>query len=83
MIFFTIFGFFLFISIVATPFGTIFLVNNPYWIPVVVFILIFCTSERLQGKAMKIRIKSLINPKNKLPRDLQSSYRSPHPTPIY
>ena len=68
MIFFTIFAFFLFISIVATPFGTLSLVNNPYWIPVVVFILIFCTSEKLQKKAMKIRIKSLINPKNKFGR---------------
>ena len=68
MIFFTIFGFFLFIIIVATPFGSIFLVNNPYWIPFVVFILIFCTSERLQERVMKIRIKSLINPKNKFGR---------------
>ncbi|AIQ94785.1 hypothetical protein EW14_0765 [Prochlorococcus sp. MIT 0604] len=71
-----VFGILLFIFIFATPFGEWFvldfLLNNPiwilFWIPFLVFIFIFCFSDRLQEKVMKIKIKSLINPKNKFGR---------------
>ena len=71
-----VFGLLFFIFIFATPFGEWFvldfLLNNPiwilFWVPFLVFIFRFCFYDRFQEKVMKIRIKSLINPKNKFGR---------------
>ena len=57
-----------------TLFGILywFFVNNPiwilFWVPFLVFIFRFCFYDSFQEKLLKIRIKSLINPKNKFGR---------------
>ena len=71
-----VFGLLLFIFLFATPFGEWFvldfLLNNPiwilFWVPFLVFIFRFCFYDSFQEKVLKIRIKSLINPKNKFGR---------------